>query len=620
MQTGLRYSWAKAGDWNAFFGLMLDNVGDMILMASLLVGVYGFPTDFVLTQMIPGTAFGVLIGDLAYTSLAFRLARRTGRQDVTAMPLGLDTPSTFGAVFLILGPAYQTALARQTAAGEPADPTSAAQHAWFLGITMLIASGVFKTACAFISGWIRRSFPRAGLLGSLVAIALVIISFLPLLEIAASPIPGFVAMVVMLATLSARRRMHGALPAVLVGFGVAFAAFALVRQEPGGLAAAPSLALAGGVGLLASWGISRVKEVPGALLAVCLGMGLYYGLFLLGWGPGPSPRPARGLAVSLPWAVPGWLAWIREWWAEAASYLPVAIPLALATVVGGIDCAESAAAAGDDYDTGQIVAIEGLATLVSGCFGGVIQSTPYIGHPAYKAMGGRAAYTLATALFVGAVGIFGLFGWIFHVLPRPAIYPILVFVGIEITQHSFRATPRKHYPALVLACVPALAYLAYLMVDRLAGEVDRVFGADGATFARFAPEIQNWIQILAVLASGFIVTSLIWGTWLARLIDGQWKAAAGVLVLGGLLAVCGIIHSPLRGSPILPPGQVDSALHAQKRFEATRWIRPLNWSVAYLGMAAALVIIGLGSHGSEEDKTTLAEDQNNMPIEPDRTV
>ena len=65
-----------------------------------------------LTRMIPGTAVGVLVGDLIYTFMAFRLARKTGRTDVTAMPLGLDTPSTFGTVFLIIGPAYQAALNR----------------------------------------------------------------------------------------------------------------------------------------------------------------------------------------------------------------------------------------------------------------------------------------------------------------------------------------------------------------------------------------------------------------------------------------------------------------------------------------------------------------------------
>ena len=105
--------------------------------------------------------------------------------------------------------------------------------------------------------------------------------------------------------------------------------------------------------------------------------------------------------------VEAWWSWFQGTWREALGYLPIAIPMALATVVGGIDCTESAAAAGDDYPTGQIIAVEGFATIFGALFGGVIQSTPYIGHPAYKAMGARAAYTLATALFVGAPGSSG---------------------------------------------------------------------------------------------------------------------------------------------------------------------------------------------------------------------
>lgn len=97
------------GDLNAFFGLMLDNVGVMILMVGNLVGVFQFPVEFVLYRMVPGTAVGVLVGDLIYTWTAFRLAKRTGRSDVTAMPLGLDTPSAFGTVFLVVGPAYKAA-------------------------------------------------------------------------------------------------------------------------------------------------------------------------------------------------------------------------------------------------------------------------------------------------------------------------------------------------------------------------------------------------------------------------------------------------------------------------------------------------------------------------------
>src|SRR5947209_13138452 len=113
-----RYAWASRGDLNAFFGLMLDNVTVMVLLLGLISsslpverqaaeGQIRFTPGFVLTHMIPGTALGVLLGDLVYTILAFRLARRTGRDDVTAMPLGLDTPSTFGIALLVLLPSLQ---------------------------------------------------------------------------------------------------------------------------------------------------------------------------------------------------------------------------------------------------------------------------------------------------------------------------------------------------------------------------------------------------------------------------------------------------------------------------------------------------------------------------------
>src|SRR5947209_15026676 len=118
------YQWARRGDVNAFFGLMLDNVAVMIILFTTVASVaplaeqlregqVRFTQEFVLTRMIPGTALGVLLGDLVYTALAFRLLRRTGRDDVTAMPLGLDTPSTFAVAFLVLLPALQEGYAAE---------------------------------------------------------------------------------------------------------------------------------------------------------------------------------------------------------------------------------------------------------------------------------------------------------------------------------------------------------------------------------------------------------------------------------------------------------------------------------------------------------------------------
>ena len=526
------YGWARRGDINAFFGLMLDNISVMILMGSLLVVVFGLPRTFVLTRMIPGTAVGVLVGDLIYTAMAFRLARRSGRTDVTAMPLGLDTPSTFGTVFLIIGPAYQEAL------GRGLDTEIAVRHAWFLGITMLLASGVFKIACAPFSGWIRRSVPRAGLLGSLAAIALVLISFLPMLDIAAHPVAGMVALGLMLATLTAR------------------------------------------------WQFPR--RIPGALGAVAIGCLIYYGLHLVGWGPGPGSEggvPSWSIRAVLPLPIEDWLAWFNDAGRDAIRYLPVAIPLALATVVGGIDCTESAASVGDDYPTGQIIAAEGLATLVGGLFGGVIQSTPYIGHPAYKAMGARSAYTLATALFVGAAGIFGFFDWIFFFIPKAVIFPILIFVGLEITSQSFHATAVRHFPAVALACVPALAYLAVLAYKQLSPELK--------PFAELQPSTQHWIQTVTVLAGGggFIVTSLLWATALAHMIDGRIRPLVATLLIAAVFAWFGIIHSPLASSPILSPAAVIRQLEAEGRAEVTSQQTPYHWAGAYALAALALLVL-----------------------------
>ncbi|HMP80392.1 MAG TPA: permease, partial [Pirellulaceae bacterium] len=209
------YRWAASGDINAFFGLMLDNIAGLILALTLLSEVFKFPVDFAIRYMVPGTALGVLIGDLMYFVLAFVLARKTNRSDVTAMPLGLDTPSTIGMVLFVVGPAYASAY-QQTG-----DETQAAMTAWHIGICGIVITGLIKLVLAFFSGWARRMIPRAGLLGSLAAIALAIIAFTQMTELMFNPIVGFASLTIVLITLIGRNklpfRIPGALGAVAVG-------------------------------------------------------------------------------------------------------------------------------------------------------------------------------------------------------------------------------------------------------------------------------------------------------------------------------------------------------------------------------------------------------------------
>ncbi len=486
-----RGSWAAPGDVNAFFGLMLDNFANLLLTVGLLAVVFEFPTSFAIQHMIPGTAIGVLVGDLLFFWMALSMGRRKGRYDITAMPLGLDTPSTFGMVFFVLGPAFLYGKQTLPSVDE------AARYAWHIGICSIFISGLFKLVCACGSNWVRRMMPRAGLLGSLAAIALVLISFLPLLEILQQPVVGLVALAIILTTLVARvplpLRMPGALGALLVG-GILFY--------------------------------------------------LMQALGVLGAPAEPFVDPRQALLPT------GWLSAFRfEWFTafrETFNYLPIVIPFALATVIGGIDCTESAAAAGDDFDTGQVIAVEALATLVASVCGGVIQSTPYIGHPAYKAMGARSGYTLATALFVGGAGLIGYFGYLYAVIPKATVYPILIFVGLEITAQSFQATPKRHYPALAIACIPALAALAMLYADKIFG--DRSLVSAGLSAATLQdPGLRGELQTIRMLANGFIVTSLLWASALAALIDRRLRVGAAYFATAAICAGFGVIHSPLPG-------------------------------------------------------------------------
>jgi len=185
------YQWAAPGDVNSFFGLVLDNLANLVLIVTLLAYVFEFPTIFILQYMIPGTALGVLVGDALYCFSAFRLAKRTGRTDVTAMPLGLDTPSVFGIVLFVLGPAFvakKTILAGSDTLTEDQIAFEAALYAWRIGIWTMVISGVFKLICSLCANSVRRFVPRAGLLGSLMAIALAMIAFLPVVD---SPLKSF---------------------------------------------------------------------------------------------------------------------------------------------------------------------------------------------------------------------------------------------------------------------------------------------------------------------------------------------------------------------------------------------------------------------------------------------
>jgi AGZA family xanthine/uracil permease-like MFS transporter len=200
----------------------------------------------------------------------------------------------------------------------------------------------------------------------------------------------------------------------------------------------------------------------------------------------------------------------------------------------------------------------------------VVQNTPYIGHPAYKAMGARAGYTLATALLVGGGAAVGILSWLVAFLPEAAVAPILIFIGLQITSQAFLASPARHAVAIAMSFIPAVAALLIIQLNALLGPVGKSI-ADLTGSARLSADT------LLVLGNGFVVTALLWGWTVCAIVDRRLGAAAAVLGAAGVGALFGVIHSPLVSGALFWPWSVASAV-------------PFELAGAY-GVAAALLLL-----------------------------
>jgi adenine/guanine/hypoxanthine permease len=211
-----------------------------------------------------------------------------------------------------------------------------------------------------------------------------------------------------------------------------------------------------------------------------------------------------------------------------------------------------------------------VATMVAGCCGGVIQNTPYIGHPAYKAMGARAGYTIATGIVIGAGAAIGFVGLLVSLLPEAAVAPILIFIGLSITAQAFLASPSRHAAAVAISFVPAAAALVLILANGLLSSVGKLAsdlaGEGGATYAT-----------LLVVGNGFVLTALVWASALCCIIDRRLAPAAAVLGLAGVASLFGIIHSPLPSGAVFWPWRIASGT-------------PLALAGAY-GIACALLLL-----------------------------
>lgn len=485
----IRYRWFSRGDISAFFALMPDNMATLAIMTAILLG-FGFPADIVFGRMVPGTALGVWVGDFIYTWMAIRLAKRSQNPATCAIPLGLDTPSTIGIVVCVLGPVFQHGKA------DGLSPDAAGIVAMNIGIATMLIIGFFKLGMSFCGSWIQRQVPSAALLGSLAGVGIALLSFMQLASLFTVPVAGLVSLAILFFTFMGRMRLP--------------------------------------------------MNFPGVLAAIIAGTLIYHGMGVAGWNPGTYTPPPAHFYFHVPAPTVAGILHLGD----ALKYVSVSLPFAILTVIGGINVTASAHALDDRYSTRSVLLTEAFSTIVAGLFGGVAQTTPYAGFPAYKTMKARAGYTFLVGLFIGLGGILGYVSFIVELIPAPVLAPILIFLGLEVMAQPYICAPRKHAVAVGLAILPGLARLVSIYLsnpDYIPSETlaRLLSSANGAGFPG--------ILILFVLGNGFILTGMLWGGFLSELIDRHFGRSCVYLLICSALSLVGVIHSPfLNGDMFLP--------------------------------------------------------------------
>jgi adenine/guanine/hypoxanthine permease len=214
-----------------------------------------------------------------------------------------------------------------------------------------------------------------------------------------------------------------------------------------------------------------------------------------------------------------------------------------------MDNVESAEAAGDAYPTTRVLTADGVVSLIGCLMGNPFINAVYIGHPGWKAMGGRIGYSAATGIMVIALSWFGIISVLLALVPVVAISPILLYIGMLIGAQAFQTTPAKHAPAIVLALTPHLAAWCKTLMDG-------ALGAAGTSAAAIGMDKLGQVGVLyhglEVLGGGSILTGLVLGAVGVFVIERKFAEASAFALAGALLTFFGFMHGESVGLAVTP--------------------------------------------------------------------
>lgn len=488
--------WWVKGDWNGLFGLGTNVLLNVIVLTGLCLAVVQIPADTVYGRILPALGIALPLGNIWYAILARRLARRENRSDVTALPYGPSVPHTFIVVFVVMLPILLQS-------GDP-------MKAWRAGLAWAFIVGVIVLIGAFLGPWIRKITPRAAMLGALAGISITFISMSPAAQMWQAP-------------------------------WIAFVTFGFI---------------------LVGWlGMKKMPfNAPVGLLAVIAGTVIAWIAVLAGWSdilrPSAVADAISNLSLYLPFPTGDVLTGMQD----IAPLLASAIPLGIYNFTEGMTNVESAAAAGDRYSTRQVLSADGLGAVIGSFLGSPFPPAVYIGHPGWKAVGGRIGYSLATGVIVAIVCFSGMIGIFLGIFPMQALVPILLYIGLVIGAQAYNVSAMRYAPAIVIAMLPALAEWA-------TGLVDNALAAAGTSVedVGVAALIGNGVIYdgLKLFGQGSVLTGILLGAITCFVIDRRLYSAAITSGIAAVLSFFGLISAyevGFNASPAVSIGYVFLAI------------------------------------------------------------
>jgi AGZA family xanthine/uracil permease-like MFS transporter len=478
----------RRGDIGGLTYLVSNNIVNYLIVIATLTNVTGWPASLVYGKVIPGMSIGLLAGCLYYAYMGYKLSKKEGRIDVTALPSGVSTPAMFVILFGVVVPLHY-------AIGNPMIEWGAAVAACFTG-------GLVESLGGIIGPFIKKKVPRAALLGTVAGIGFIWMATQGVFDVFSDPMVGMPIM-------------------VLAMIGV-FGGYFFPKRIPPFV-----IAIVGGI---------IYAFILGRTSIDFSNIGFYF------------PNPVSTMQALL------------SGFAVMAPYLTIIIPIEIYNFVETMDNVESANAAGDNYNIREAQFTDGICTMISAVFGGVVPNTVWLGHAGLKKTEAGIGYSIISGIVLGLAGIFGLFSFLSALVP-PAVCAITyLWCAVIMTSQAYRACERKHFAAIGIAMVPPVADYLFTQVTGAAAVAGVWTETLETGLSGYNAEITRllldngvmWNGVPAVKA-GAIIIGIILGTAVVFIIDKRLDKAALIFLCGAALSLFGFIHSAALGLYVTSP-------------------------------------------------------------------